>query len=135
MGTGMIKIAHVLPDLASKVTLIENEEMVETFAPNTADEPFTNCIGFRRSDWGSKNLYLSGSMEEVETILFVIIADQKFGTFSEGRGFTELLRNPSIRGCPRYTKMDDPPRVQLNDKKDKDRAKEQIIVWGQVDKA
>ena len=46
MWTGSIEIGDILFELSTQLTFIQNEDVIQAFAADTAEEPFTNSVGF-----------------------------------------------------------------------------------------
>ncbi|MCG3212705.1 MAG: hypothetical protein FOGNACKC_06397 [Anaerolineae bacterium] len=66
-------------------------------------------------------------------ILQVIpIANEIFRPVAPGGGFLQLLRDPDIARRTGYSQMDDPPAVVLDNDKNIDRPKEQIVGHGEI---
>ncbi len=110
-----------------ELTFIQNEDVIQALAANTAEKPFTNGIGFGSANWRPQDFDAAGGACKFRAVLAVVVADQKPRMSVEGSGFAELLSNPSITGRTRDRKMNDPARTQLDDEKDKNRAKPDVV--------
>ena len=101
------------------MAFIADEQMVQTFAANAADESFTYGIGTRgtKRRFDDINLGASDRCGKVLTVFLVIIADEVLGAFSERGGFSQLLGDPFVCWVTGHADMDDPARAQLDDHK------------------
>jgi hypothetical protein len=98
--------------------------MIQALAPDTTDEALARRIRFRRTHGDLEDLNVAGNKRETWTKLIVIVTDQKPRTLLKQSGIAPLLNNPGIAWRPSDTEVDHPPRFQLNDEEDKDRAEE-----------
>jgi hypothetical protein len=94
----MIKIRDTFSYDTMKMALTQNEDVIQTLASHTAHEPLADGVGSRCFHRGLEHLHLTilGHAGETPPILVVIVSDQKAWTLSLGRGFPDLLRDPSI---------------------------------------
>ncbi len=76
MGTDVIKIVDVFAHQSLQVTLTENDDVIQAFAPNTTDEALTNGVGFWRTHRCFENINMAGNKREVGAELIIIIPDQ-----------------------------------------------------------
>jgi hypothetical protein len=47
MRSGVIEIGDILANETIQMSLSQDQHMIQTFSPDTANEALTNCIGFR----------------------------------------------------------------------------------------
>jgi hypothetical protein len=66
------------------------------------------------------------------TILLVSITDEILGTLTPGRGFPQLLGHPFIGGGVGHCGVEDTTGVQLDDDKDENGTKEQVVDHSEV---
>jgi hypothetical protein len=94
----VIKMRDILSDDTIEMSLTQNEDMIQTFASHTANEPLANRIGLRCFHRSLEDLDLTVLDDSCKapSILLVIVSDQKAGSLSIGGGFPDLLGNPNI---------------------------------------
>ena len=127
MGSSSIEIGDILFEFPMQLTFIQNEDVIQTLAANTAQKPFTNGIGFGSADRRPQDFDAAGSARKFRAVFAVVVADQKSRMGAERGSFAELLSHPSITRGARDREMNDPARTQLDDEKDKDRAKPDVV--------
>ena len=127
MRSGSIEIRHILFELSMELTFIQNEDVIQALAANTAEKSFTNGIGFGSADRRPQHFDAAGGTRKSHAIFAVIVTDQKPRAGVEGSGLAELLSNPSITGGARDRKMNHPARTQVDDEKNKNRAKPDVV--------
>jgi len=102
--TEAVLLQHVLD-----VPHAEDDDVIETVAPDAAEKSLANRIHERSSECGPKNAHagaLCGTVE-VGAELAVVVADDELGPGAEGRSLPELLRRPLRRWVPSYPDMRD----------------------------
>jgi hypothetical protein len=127
MGTGVIEVVDILAHQPSQVMLTENDDVIQTLAPDTANEAFAYSIGFRCAHRCCEDINVAGNTREGGAKLIVIVTDQKPWFFSKRGCSALLLSNPGITRGPCDAKVDHSPRFQLNDEEDEDRAGKYVI--------
>lgn len=90
----MVEVVDVLPYQPSQVTLTENDDVIQTLAPDTADEPFAHRVGFRCAYRRSEHFDILGNTREVDAAFPVVVTDQKPWRFPKRRRSAPLLRDP-----------------------------------------
>src|SRR5260370_14061193 len=60
MRPGPVEVVYVCIEDALELLLLQDEQMIETFATHTAQKPFTHGIGARRAIRGFQNLDSAG---------------------------------------------------------------------------
>ncbi len=98
MGTDVIKIVDVFAHQSLQVTLTENDDVIQAFAPNTTDEALADGVGFWRTHRCFENINMAGNKREVGAELIIIVTDQKPWAFLKRRGIASLLSDPRITG-------------------------------------
>jgi len=58
--------------------------------------------------------------------LAIVVADDVFGFLPIGRGFSKLLSNPELRWMSSDVEVNDPPRMQFDDKEDIEMPKDKV---------
>lgn len=96
MGTDVIEVVDILAHESSQVTLTENDDVIQTLTPDTADETLAYGIRFRRTYGCFEDINSVGHTREVWTKLIVIVTDQKPRSFLKWCGIAPLLSDPSI---------------------------------------
>jgi len=98
MRTCPIEKLAILADDAPHMFFTQDQDVVQTLASNTADEPFAYRVRFgsieRRVDEFNASTF--DRVFKTLPILIVIIADQKARAVPEGYGFPHLLRASSF---------------------------------------
>ncbi len=129
MRTSLIEELTVLVDDAPDMFFTQNQDVVQTFTADAADEPFANGVCFGGIGWRVNDFDASpfDRVFKMRSILVVIIAQQKARAFAKGRGFSHLLRDPLIGGGAGHPDMHHPSRAVFDDEKQKNRPEEQVI--------
>jgi hypothetical protein len=77
----------ILANHPSGMTHTEDEDMVQAFAPNTAEEPLTQRMGFRSLERGVQKFTMNtsdGAFKQ-QPVLIVIVAKQRVEMSISGR--------------------------------------------------
>src|SRR5262245_29192868 len=101
------------------MTLTEDQDMVQAFAPHGTEEALTQRIGFRGLEGCVQQFGVNtsdGAFKQ-NPILIVIVANQKTGRDPEARCFPDLLRNPSITRRTRNSEMNHASRAVFDNEK------------------
>src|SRR4051794_21222751 len=96
---GMCRIEGVnigFEDLV-KLTLIENEHVVQAFAPHTAQKTLTGGIRFRGTNGRSYDVNATRCTGKGAAVFPIIVADQESWMDVERGRFAQLLGDPGIR--------------------------------------
>src|SRR5216683_5377422 len=119
--------ARVLRDKAQKMALAKHEDMVEQFAPKSADKALGEGVHVRGPDRGANDLSADRfeQAREPSTQLGVAIDDKHFGLDVQ-RCVSRLLRTPVIGRRPGDCSMHDSPSLQIEKEQDEDRAEKQV---------
>src|SRR5882762_3028597 len=119
--------AGVLRDEAQKMALAKHEDMVEQFAPESADKALGEGVHVRGPDRGANDLGADSfeQAREPSTQLGVAIDDKHFGLDVQGC-VSRLLRTPVIGRRPGDCSMHDSPSLQIEKEQDEDRAEEHV---------
>ena len=128
MGSGLIEIDYIRVEKPAKVLLMENQEMIQAFAPHTAQKAFTDGICSWRPVRRSKHFDTTCCCHSCKMLpeCAIIIPDQVFWGLPIRSGLSQLLRNPGIGGRARHVHMDDLTRLLCNDEERKERTEEKI---------
>lgn len=128
MWPRVIEILHIVLEHAIDMVLMEDEDVIKTFAPHTSKKAFTYSV----CTWG-----MIGSSEDLDRArrcspgesrseLSIVIVHEILGYLPIRRGFPKLLGYPGISRKLREGHMDDFARFQLDDEEGKQRAEEGI---------
>src|SRR5713226_9114082 len=119
--------AGVLRDEAQKMALAKHEDMVEQFAPESADKALGEGVHVRGPNRGADDLGADGFEQprEPSTQLGVAIDDKHFGLDVQ-RCVSRLLRSPVIGRRPGDCSMDDSPSLQIEKEQDENRAEKHV---------
>jgi hypothetical protein len=94
----MVEVRDIFADDAVKMSFTQNEDMIQAFAPHTANEPLADRISLWCFHRGLEhlNLMVPGYSGEAPPILVVMVSDQKAGSLRRESGFPDLLGDPNI---------------------------------------
>ena len=100
MGPGSVEVVHIRVEHAVELLLMQDQQMIETLTPYTAEEPLTDGIRARGVIRSFENLNVTRlrNPSEAHTKLAVVITDEVLRPHTKGGGFPELLCGPSISG-------------------------------------
>jgi hypothetical protein len=128
MWSSSVEVPHLLMKHAPQVTLMRNDDVVQTLAAKAAKKPFADRIGPRSLEEGAE--YVDPAPDrhwcEDRPECCVIVADEIGGTLVERGGFTELLGDPGIGRMSRRAHMDHAARGRFHDDEGVDRPEEQV---------
>ncbi len=134
MRPGLIEVKHIRVEHSLKLLLLEDEQVIETFATHTPQKALTDGIGSWSVIRCFENLDATRvcNPSEARSKLAIIIPDEVFRSLSVGCGFAQLLRDPGIarRACDAH--MDHFARVQFDDEESKKRTEKQVGDWEKV---
>src|SRR5882724_7386080 len=113
--------AGVLRDEAQKMAFAKHEDMVEQFAPESADKALGEGVHVRGPDRGANDLGADSfeRAREPSTQVGVAIDDKHFGLDVQGC-VSRLLRTPVIGRRPGDCSVHDSPSLQIEKEQDKD---------------
>jgi len=109
MWTGVIEILDVFPDHAMQVPFSQNQDVIKTFSPHTAQKLFAERVGFRSAigrlqDFNRASLRDSHEGFPTQSVA-IAIPNQKARRLAVRRGFAQLLRDPGVSRVRRYAKV------------------------------
>ncbi len=95
-----IVVVGVLRENASKVPLIDNNEMIHALSSKRADNPFRDGVRLGCLDWSQQRLdpEQSGARDEGAPVAAVAIPYQVFQLLSPGRRLNQLSPRSLTRG-------------------------------------
>ena len=103
MRPGPVEVVYVCIEDALELFLLQDEQMIETFATHTAQKAFTDRIGASYAIRCFQNLDAAGYGHafEIGSKLAIMITNEILRRLSKGSCFPQLLRRPSIgrRAC------------------------------------
>jgi len=119
MGPMMHTVVDIGFQYVQKLPWTKEKQGVQTFTPDRAEEPFTDCVGVRGSNRGSEDFDVCSSSHphELGAKLAVSVVDQVLGTLAEGCHLAELLGCPGVGWRIRHTDMNHLARAQFDDEK------------------
>ncbi len=129
MRTTVIEKGDIFPDDAPSMPFAENQDVVQAFTANRAEETLTQRIGFRGLERRMQQFRVNagdGAFKQ-HPVLVIVIANQETGTGAEGRRLADLLSYPSITGCACDGEVHHPSRAMFDDIKQEEGAEEHII--------
>src|SRR5450432_3110654 len=129
MRADAIKIANVLRQSREEVALVQDDHVVQAFAPHAPEKSLTDGVHVRRPD-GSLDDPRSeglGGAVEVGAELTVPVADDETRSFAERRCRAKLLGSPLLAGSPRYRHVHDFARSDIDDEKGEDWPKPDVV--------
>ncbi len=114
--------------------LMEDEQLIEAFTSDTAQEPLTDGIGSRGVIRRCENLNATrlGNLRKTHPKLAIVVPDEILRSHAIGRGLPKLLRGPRVGGRSRHTDMDHSARVQFDDEEGEERTEEEVSDWEKV---
>jgi hypothetical protein len=100
MGRCSVKIPNIFFDHTLQLLVAENQQLIPSFAANSAQETLTHRVRPRCPKRNLHNLNATCLCQSVKehSIVAVNIANQIFGPDPIRRGFTELLSDPLRSG-------------------------------------
>ena len=83
----MIEVGLVLLHDLAEMTLVEDEEEIQAFAPHTAQESLANGVGLAGFIRRGQDVDIGPLSDSVEcrAVLVVVVANQEAATLTEGR--------------------------------------------------
>ena len=117
MRTLGIEMGDPLGENRAKVSLPEDDDVIEALAPHATQKPFDHRIhsGRARRSQHDLDLCTLGNAVEQSAILRVPIPNENLRSFPERRGLTQLLRRPLLRRRARHTDVHNVLRVHVDD--------------------
>src|SRR5215472_10581976 len=128
MRSGLIEVLDTGTQDTMQLLLLQDEQVIETLAPHTAQKAFTDGIGPWRVIGRFQDLNAAGlgNPRESHPKLAIIISDEVLWPYTKGSGFPQLLRGPSIRGRSCDADVDHSAGVQFDNEEGEQRAEEEI---------
>ncbi len=86
MWTCLIEEQAIHMNDSPEMVITQDQNMVQAFAPNGADEPFAACVRFRSIGWRVDE-FDPGTRDgafKLHPILVIVIADEKAGDLRDG---------------------------------------------------
>lgn len=100
MGAVLVIVSDISIEYAAQMSRVEDDEVIETFSTDRADQTFDMAVLPRRMgrDRAIANAHRTHAPPEDVTISAVIVADQPVGSLRLGESLGDLQRQPSRRG-------------------------------------
>ena len=128
MGSGLIKVQHIVLEKEVELLLMQDEEVIQAFSPHASQKTFTDGIRSRGSVWRAK--HLDGTRgrytRKTRSEFTIIVSNQVFGCLSIRSCLSQLLRDPGIGRGSCHIHVDDLARLQLDDEESKERTEEEV---------
>ena len=128
LRSSLIEVLDIATKDTMQLLLLEDEQVIETLSPHTAQKAFTDGIGARSVIRCFQDLDAAGGCHARETgsKLAVTIPNEILRPLSKRSRFPQLLCGPGIGRRASDAHMDDSPRVQIDDEEGKQRTKEKV---------
>ncbi len=128
MWPSVIEVQDIGLEHPMELFLLQDQEMIQAFAPHASQKAFTDDICSWRPVRRSKHVDTTCCCHSCKILpeCAIIIPDQIFWGLPIRSGLSQLLRNPGIGGRARHIYMDDLPRLLFNDEERKERTEEEI---------
>src|SRR5258706_2085615 len=129
MRSCLVVIRHIGLHNLIQLTFIEGEKVIQAFASDTAEQAFTDGIRLWRAIGRFQYFNSAGVCDTGKGCpeLAVIIPNQALGMLTKRGGCSQLLGDPRIGWSSGHPKLDNSPRVQLNDEVDMHHAEKQGV--------
>lgn len=124
----LVDIRYILLQDAAHLRLTENHEMIETRAPDRAQEAVADPVLLGRPVRGAPFLDAAagGHVREGRAIRTVVIAHDEAGAQVEGRRLTQLLRHPRISRMARHAHVHHLARGEFDQEEGIERTEEKV---------
>jgi len=128
MWSCLVEVGHIGLEHAEELSLVKDQQVIETFLPHTPHEPLTDRIG----SWSlircfeHFNATCRCHPEETRPKFAVVITKKIRGCLPIGSSFSKLLCHPGIGGRSRDADMDHSSRLQFDEEERKEWSKEEI---------
>ena len=122
-------LERILLEHATKVRLVQDDDVIEALSPGTAKKPLANRVQIWRpgrdsDDFDTRAL---GDRGKLLSELPIVVPDQEPRALAERCRLAKLLRCPPISRRPSHTDVHDFPRAVPDDEEGEDRPKEPIV--------
>ena len=128
VGSSVVEVGAELVEDLLQVVLTADENVVEAFASNRADEPLDVAVGLGRPDGRAdhSNAGTVGDIIEDAAELGIVVAQEKLGSVAEWGQLAKLLCQPRAAwsGCGDGT--EDTPGLEVHDDEGEMAAEEEI---------
>jgi hypothetical protein len=117
MRSGLVIIIEVARQNMAQMTLIDDDQVIQTLASDTTDDPFGKRILERRPRSRDHlfDPHPFNAVLEILTVNAVTIAQQVFGSLIVGKGLDDLLRRPFGGRVGRHVEMHNLPPIMKQD--------------------
>ena len=121
MRSGLIEGLHIGSKDTLQLLLLQDEQVIQTLSPHTAQKPFADAIGLWRVIWCFQDLDAAGCCHtsKTGTKFAITIANEILRPLSIGSRFPQLLCGPGVGRRASDTHMDDLTSVYINDEEGK----------------
>jgi len=128
MRSSLVEVQGICREEAGELLLLKDQEVIQAFSPDAAQEAFTHSI----SSWGSvrRSKDFDATRDcyacEMRAEFTVVIPDQIFWPFSIRSRFSQLLCHPQISWRACHIHMDHLARLQFDNEEGKKWTKKEI---------
>jgi hypothetical protein len=124
MRPGSVEVEHIRVKHTMELLLMQDKQMIEALAPDTAQKPFTHAIRSRSVIWYCENLDVTCLREPCVAYpeLAIMITDEVLRSLAIGGSLSQLLCGPGVGRTSCDADMDHFARVQFDDEERKQKA-------------
>jgi hypothetical protein len=131
MGSGSITVVHRGVEHPVELLLLQDEQVIETLAPYTAEKAFTDGIGSRGviRRFESLDATRVGNPSEARSKFAIVIPDEIFRPLSKGCNLPQLLCGPGVGRISWKSvdaDVDHLPRAQFDDEESEERMEKKV---------
>jgi hypothetical protein len=126
--TSVVEVGAELVEEQLQVVMTADENVVEAFASNRADEPLDVAVGLGRPDGGADDSDAGafGYIIEEGAELGIVVAQEELGSFAERGQLAKLLCEPRAARSGCGDGSEDTPGLEVHDDEDEMAAEEEI---------
>ncbi len=112
-----------------EVSFAHDEDVVEAFAPDTAEQSFADRVRAWCQDGRSEHLDPGSDRDSIDVrpVLRIVVTNEILRDFPKGRRFAELLSDPLVTWRARRANVDDTPRGKLDDEEGEERLEHEVM--------
>src|SRR5665213_1042347 len=116
MVSSTIVVANPLTEYFLQITFTEWDQEVQAFSPNRPDQPFAECVRFRRSNRRLQNTDAKALQRRVQPSREngIAVVDDVAVTVIECQELAELLGGPFGGWMLGHVAVQNPPRADLH---------------------
>lgn len=132
--TGPVETRTEGSERPSKMVVAHDQDVVEAFAADSAEEPFADRVAVRRGrrDSDDRRSAADGDRIKDRSELAVVILDEKPRTVVERHRFAKLQGGPLVGQVERDVTVNGLAAVEPNDEKREDRSESEVVQLQEV---